>query len=176
MSGYASGDGFEGPGTGAAGAAVDGGPLDVSVTWDGVMSSAGTPYNGAITDHTGDSAGMIAYDDGESTMTIEFSKPVEIPSFYYSYYDNSAGTLPLFQAYTHIGDAIAVDTFAGDYPGGAYNWQQETGFGGIPVQEVKFSGDGGDYLSLDDIAVTPEPSSIGLLALGAVAVLRRRRA
>jgi hypothetical protein len=146
MSGYASGDGFEGPGTGAAGAAVDGGPLDVSVTWDGVMSSAGTPYNGAITDHTGDSAGMIAYDDGESTMTIEFSKPVEIPSFYYSYYDNSAGTLPLFQAYTHIGDAIAVDTFAGD------------------------------YLSLDDIAVTPEPSSIGLLALGAVAVLRRRRA
>lgn len=178
QTGYGSGDSYLGAGTGQPGSATDGGPLGVTITWDGLSSDSNPRVNGGVTDHTGDTAAEVGYDNGNGlpAIDIKFSSLVTVPNLFYAYFNHGATTADQFVG---LVGGVPVVTFTQAYPGGAYNWQGVTGFGNTQVDEIQAHAQGGagQFLQLDDITVNavPEPTSLGLLGLGAISLIARRR-
>lgn len=150
----------------------DGGPLGVSIDW-GNASSSNSTVNTAVVDHSGD--GVVMFDGDEQTFSLEFSSPVELPSFYFANY--TSGTFNIdFQGYTNTTDSTPVIDIPVSYsqngPGseGGYQWIQETEFAGYPITKLTISGDLNKQI--DDISVialnptTPVPEPASLAAAG----------
>ena len=154
----------------------------MAITWDGGSSTSNHAVNPGVFDHTNDSSGTVWYDNGNNVMSMTFSTPVVIPSFYYANY--SGGTFNIqFQAYS--GASLVFDSGSFSYNqvngpnGGGYDWIQETALANTPITSLVITGQ--NYQQIDDITVNaavPEPASLCLFGLGAVGLLtvaRRRR-
>ena len=166
------------------GAYSDGANLGVQIGWDGTEASSYHAANGGVYDHTNDSAGVVLFDSGENAMTITFSKPVVVPSLFYANFSGGNYSIQ-FQGYTNASDTTpAVDTGSIPYSqttgpnNGGYQWIPETGLGNTPIQKLVISGP--SYKQIDDMTInlassTPEPASLGVLAVGAAGLLATRR-
>jgi hypothetical protein len=164
-----------------AGGNVDGANIGVTITWGTTNAPMAAAYSGT-TDHTysvnpSDTSGMNAYDDGNTTIQMTFSKPVTLPSFFFAYHDQPSPESPMFNGYTLPTDTTPKISFMGSYPGSTgLAWQQATGFGTTPVEKVTFSGNGAQQLQLDDMTInaTPEPACVSVFSLAAFGLLARR--
>ena len=156
----------------------DGAALGITIGWGGLWTSSRS-YNGGVTDHTPGSGGqgVVGFDGGAQSITLTFSAPVVISSFYFANYNGGSYSVD-FRGYTRLGDVTPVLDVPVNYNEAyGYDWKQETAFANTPIQALSFSG--GLFKQLDDITVfaaVPEPASLALIggALLGLSTVRRR--
>ena len=139
---------------------IDGGDLHTRITWDGAcVSNHG--YNSRVFDHTVDyvdstrkSGGGVLF--GTSPFAMTFSRPVEIPSLFWSFYIHTTKTGTI-SVYRLADDLLPLKTVKLPYPDAhGYVWRQLTAFAGLNIQKIAF--DPGDEthatgLNIDDMTV-----------------------
>ena len=140
---------------------VDGGDLGVTITWiNACVSNHG--FNPRIHDHTGDHRGPGDEIGGAVFFNTEpfgmnFSQPVEIPSFFWTYYVNSPENQRhgKISAYAHVNDSVPIKILNVDYPEkDSYHWREIKGLAGIPISKLTFEpGNNGSGLNIDDMTV-----------------------
>lgn len=139
---------------------VDGGDLHTLITWEGAcVTNRG--YNPHVFDHTGDNGGSrhewgggVLF--GTSSFAMTFSRPVEIPSLFWTFYipTTKAG---IISVYRRPGDRLPLKSVELSYPDTkGYVWRQLTGFDGLSIQKITF--DPGDDthstgLNIDDMTI-----------------------
>ena len=179
----------------APGGNVNGSNIGVTITWGtvaGNTSAALTPgTTTGSSDHTysvnsTDTAGEDVYDSGNLSVTVFFSRPITLPSFFFAYHQATAAPeTAMFKGYTLPGDTTPAVTFTGSYPGSTgLAWQQATGFGSTPLEQVTFLGNTVTQMQIDDLTVNvvPEPAGLSITCFAAVGLLacgrscRRNRA
>lgn len=140
---------------------VDGGNLNVAITWDkACVSNHG--FNQNVRDHTGDNSGIhhelgggVLF--GTSRYSMSFSKPVEISSFWWTYYLPYAfgakkGSISVFKMRD---DVIPLKSMELDYfDSRGYVWHEMTNFSGMLISKMVFDpGIEGYGLNVDDMVV-----------------------
>ncbi len=126
--------------------------------------------------------GYAATDEGTSTLT--FSVPVGIPSLYVDTY-HSSGDQVVIHAYDSLGHELTpsggllVNPVA--HADSAPTFTPTTGLAayGDDIKAITLTNNtiaGSDAMNFDDVTVVvPEPASLGVLALGGMGLLARRR-
>lgn len=143
-------------------AIADGGKLGVTITWANA-GTANPTANPAVTDHTGDAGkagaglgGGVMW--GQGSYAMSFDPAVEIPSFFWSYFDPS-GSEPqvgTISAFVKADDAAPAKTITVTYHAATgYVWAEEKGFAGLTISKLAFEpGTAGAHaLNIDDITV-----------------------
>ncbi len=140
---------------------VDGGDLGIRITWgNAFVSNHG--FNANVRDHTGDNRGAHHELGGgvlfsTQVFSMTFSQPVELPSFFWSYYVISTSTPRhgTISVYRQANDTAPAKAFDVDYlEVKSYTWREITAFAGIPVSRIVFDpGANGSGLNIDDITV-----------------------
>ena len=145
---------------------VDGDRLGIQIAWDNLYCS-NHGLNPAVKDHTGDAAkvsetphqelgGGVMFALGQGSMT--FSKPVQIPSLYWTFYEGPAqpvlniGTISVFRNASDQTPLKSVEVRYNEPRG--YVWRQLTAFTGLKISKIVFDPRGqGTGLNIDDITV-----------------------
>jgi hypothetical protein len=147
---------------------VDGGNLDVTITWDrAFVSNHGLNQN--VEDHTGDNSGVHhelggAVLFGTTHYSMTFSKPVEISSFWWTYYlpytfGSKKGSISVYEKRDSVVPLKSVELNYSDSKG--YVWHQMTNFSGTTISKIVFDpGVEGYGLNVDDMVlhVTSKPA------------------
>jgi hypothetical protein len=140
---------------------VDGGNFDVAITWDKTfVSNHGLNQN--VEDHTGDSSGVRhelggAVLFGTSRYSMTFSKPVEISSFWWTYYlpytfGSKKGSVSVYKMRDDAVPLKSVELNYSDSKG--YVWHEMTNFSGAAISKIVFDpGVEGYGLNVDDMVV-----------------------
>jgi hypothetical protein len=145
---------------------VDGGNLGIRIDWTNALCS-NHGLNRNVKDHTGD---ITANSDGsshehggaimfaEQPCTMAFSKPVEIPSLFWTFYEPRKhpvlknGTIAVYRNATDTTPVKSVEVPYGDSQG--YVWRDITAFAGLTVSKIVFDPGGQDTgLNIDDITI-----------------------
>jgi hypothetical protein len=162
----------------------DGADVDVTITWNNAWTS-NPQANGGVYDHTTGNVpnrqGVVLYDGGNASFGMTFDQPVTVPDFYFANFLGGGPFTMRFQGFANAGDATAAVDVTRTYSqttgpnNGGYQWIQENGLGATPIRQLVISGD--NFKQIDDmtINVVPEPAALGLLAVGGVGLLARRR-
>jgi hypothetical protein len=139
---------------------VDGGNLDVAITWDkACVSNHG--FNQNVVDHTGDNSGIhhefgggVLF--GTTRYSMSFSKPVEISSLWWTYYlpytfGAKKGSISVFK----MGDDVPLKSVELNYSDSrGYVWHEMTNFSGMLISKIVFDpGVEGYGLNVDDMVV-----------------------
>jgi hypothetical protein len=144
----------------------DGGNLGIQIVWEHLYTS-NHGLNGNVKDHTGDAlivsetphhevGGGVMFALGPSSMI--FSKPVEIPSLYWTFYEAptqpvlSVGTISVFR---NVKDQTPLKSVEVPYnESHGYVWFRLAGFAGLKISKIVFDPRGqGTGLNIDDITV-----------------------
>jgi hypothetical protein len=145
---------------------VDGGDLGIRIDWiNALCSNHGLNRN--VEDHTRDTTGSnegSKHELGggilfaEKPCTMAFSKPVEIPSFFWTFYEPAAhpvlknGTIAVFRSATDTKPLKTVEVPYHDAKG--YVWRKITAFAGLKISKIVFDPGGQDTgLNIDDITI-----------------------
>ena len=144
---------------------VDGGDLNIRIGWDTAQCS-NHGLNGNVKDHTGDAVpnkdsnhelgGGVMFALGQCAVT--FSKPVEIPSLFWTFYEpakrpvSKNGTITVFR---DISDTTPLKTVEVPYPDQqGYVWRKLAAFEGLKISKIVFDPRGQNTgLNVDDIQV-----------------------
>jgi hypothetical protein len=145
---------------------VDGGNLGIRIDWiNALCSNHGLNRN--VKDHTGDTTsnsdgsshqlgGGIMF--AERPCTMAFSKPVEIPSLFWTFYEprkhpvQKNGTVSVYRNATDPIPLKSVEVPYSDPKG--YVWREITAFAGLTVSKIVFDpGDQDTGLNIDDITI-----------------------
>ncbi len=146
---------------------VDGGRLGISIKWhEACVTNHG--FNGNVTDHTGDLSG--AKDEfgggilfGVTPYSMTFSRPVEIPSFFWTFYKRidgakMEGTISIYGKESDTKPLKSVELIYPDEKG--YTWREVTAFAGIPISRIVFDPKkSGTGLNIDDMTIRAVPSA-----------------
>jgi hypothetical protein len=140
---------------------VDGGNLDVAINWDkAFVSNHGLNQN--VEDHTKDSSGVRhelggAVLFGTSRYSMTFSNPVEISSFWWTYYlpytfASKKGAISVYKMRDDVVPLKSVELNYSDAKG--YVWHEMTNFSGTAISKIVFDpGVEGYGLNVDDMVV-----------------------
>ncbi len=145
---------------------ADGGNFGIRIGWDNALCS-NHGLNQNVKDHTGDAVtsndrsirelgGGIMFAEGPCTMT--FSKPIEIPSLFWTFYEPATrpvlnnGTIAVFR---NVGDTTPLKSVEVPYHDTqGYVWRQMTAFAGLKISKIVFDPRDQDTgLNIDDITV-----------------------
>lgn len=145
---------------------VDGGNFGIRIGWDNALCS-NHGLNQNVRDHTRDAAksneassrelgGAILFAERPCTMT--FSKPIEIPSLFWTFYEPATrpvlknGTIAVFR---NMDDTTPLKTVEVPYHDAeGYVWREITDFAGLKISKIVFDPRGQDTgLNIDDITV-----------------------
>ena len=145
---------------------VDGGNLGIQIGWENALCS-NHGLNRNVKDHTRDAVtnnetpnqelgGGIMF--AEPPLTMTFSKPVEIPSLFWTFYEPPTrpvlknGTISVFRNITDTTPLKTVEVPYHDTKG--YVWRQLTAFAGLKISKIVFDPrDQNTGLNIDDITV-----------------------
>ena len=145
---------------------VDGGNLGIQIGWENALCS-NHGLNRNVKDHTQDAVtnnetpnqelgGGIMF--AEPPLTMTFSKPVEIPSLFWTFYEPPTrpvlknGTISVFRNITDTTPLKTVEVPYHDTKG--YVWRQLTAFAGLKISKIVFDPrDQNTGLNIDDITV-----------------------
>lgn len=145
---------------------VDGSDFGIQIGWNNALCS-NHGLNRNVKDHTRDAVtksekpnqelgGGIMF--AERPLTMTFSKPVEIPSLYWTFYEPATrpvvnnGTIAVFQNVSDTTPLKSVEVPYQDAQG--YVWRQMTAFAGLKISKIVFDPRGqGTGLNIDDITV-----------------------
>ena len=145
---------------------VDGGNFGIQIGWDNAKCS-NHGLNQNVKDHTRDAVptndpsirefgGGIMFAEGPCTMT--FSRPIEIPSLFWTFYEPAIrpvpknGTIAVFRNVADITPLKSVEVPYHDAQG--YVWRQLTAFAGLKISKIVFDPrDQNTGLNIDDITV-----------------------
>lgn len=133
----------------------------------GVTITSNLLYSREMSDHTGDAANTYVFDDAGSNIT--FSEPVEVPSLFILLDEWSANPSVVSGYITGNPNPVWTSSTT------VFNtWVELTQGAGLPIDTLVFAA---QWSRVDDITVNavPEPASLTLLGVGAVALLARRR-
>lgn len=145
---------------------VDGGSFGIRIGWDNAhCSNHGLNQN--VKDHTGDAVtnndpsnpelgGGIMFAEGPCTMT--FSKPIEIPSLFWTFYEPATRPVPkngTIAVFRNVGDTTPLKSVEVPYHDAqGYVWRQLTDFAGLKISKIVFDPRDQDTgLNIDDITV-----------------------
>jgi hypothetical protein len=140
---------------------VDGGNLGITIKWENAFVS-NHGFNGNVKDHTGDNTGQKNELGGAVLFgfppffSMTFSKPVEIPSLFWTYYfPNPAKKRGTISVYLNPNDTTPAKTVEINYPDQkAYIWREMKDFAGLAISKISFeAGDGPIGLNIDDITI-----------------------
>jgi hypothetical protein len=140
---------------------VDGGNLGITIKWENAFVS-NHGFNGNVKDHTGDNTGQKNELGGAVLFgfppffSMTFSKPVEIPSLFWTYYfPNPAKKRGTISVYLNPNDTTPAKTVEINYPDQkAYVWREMKDFAGLAIAKISFqAGDGPIGLNIDDITI-----------------------
>ncbi len=154
--------------------------LDADTPTTGSVLPLVTPYGtinfrGEIVDHTDPeftAAGALGYSfdiDGSDTAELTFGFDIASATFIYG------GNSGIIRLYARDAGGGVVDSFyqADTYHGMPAGPETVAGNG---IRSLYWEDPGNDFCALDNISiVVPEPATLALLALGGLAVIRRRR-
>jgi hypothetical protein len=145
---------------------VDGANFDVRIGWDTAQCS-NHGLNNSVLDHTGDAVSVgkgPGRELGRGVMfalepcTVTFSKPVEIPSLYWTFYETatqpvaSNGTISVFRNIADTEPVKSVEVPYHDAKG--YVWRELTAFAGLNISKIRFDPRGQNTgLNIDDITI-----------------------
>ncbi len=145
---------------------VDGGDLGIHIGWDTAQSS-NHGLNRNVRDHTGDAVpdpkdshhelgGGVMFALGPCAVT--FSKPVEIPSLFWTFYESAKqtvsknGTISVFRDISDTTPFKSVEVPYSDKKG--FVWSELTAFEGLKVSKIVFDPRGQNTgLNIDDIQI-----------------------
>jgi hypothetical protein len=145
---------------------VDGGDLGIQIGWDTAQCS-NHGLNGNVKDHTGDAmpdgkepnhelGGSVMFALGPCAVT--FSKPVEIPSLFWTFYEpaklpvSKNGTISVFQDISDTTPLKSVEVPYSDTKG--FVWRELTAFEGLKIARIVFDPRGQNTgLNIDDIQI-----------------------
>ncbi len=145
---------------------VDGGNFGIRIGWDNAHCS-NHGLNRNVKDHTGDAVtnsetpnqelgGGIMFAEGPCTMT--FSRPIEIPSLFWTFYEPATrpvlnnGTIAVFR---DVADTTPLKTVEVPYHDAqGYVWRELTAFAGLKISKIVYDPRDQDTgLNIDDISV-----------------------
>jgi hypothetical protein len=145
---------------------VDGGKFDIRIGWDTAQSS-NHGLNRNVVDPTRDAIpdGKISnHELGGGVMfalgpcAVTFSKPIEIPSLYWTFYEPATGavlnngTIAVFRNISHTTPLKSVEVPYHDIKG--FVWRKLTEFAGMKISKIVFDPRGQNTgLNIDDISV-----------------------
>lgn len=146
---------------------------------DGTLNEIDFPPTSGVTVVTNESTGGDFAPDPVVEMLIEFDQSVSSVSGYFVYSDllNTGQPLTVSIFQIQFAQAIATSTLFDNL--GNPNFISFSGYG--PIDSLRIGGGEGSFFTLDDLAfqkvgsaVVPEPSTLLLLTLGALGVVRRK--
>ena len=145
---------------------VDGGNLGIRIDWTNALCS-NHGLNRNVKDHSRDATvsndgsghelgGGIMF--AERPCTMAFSKPVEIPSLFWTFYEPRKhpvlknGTIAVYRNATDSTPLKSVEVPYSDPQG--YVWREITAFAGLTISKIVFDPGGQDTgLNIDDITI-----------------------
>jgi hypothetical protein len=150
---------------------VDGGNLGIQIEWANALCS-NHGLNRNVKDHTGDTTGKNEGTNhelgggvmfAEKPCTMAFSKPVEIPSLFWTFYEPQKhpvlknGTIAVYRNATDTTPLKSVEVPYNDPKG--YVWREITAFAGLTISKIVFDPGGQDTgLNIDDMTIRVPPN------------------